>query len=129
LIFALRPHLKKCWTIPPAANGEFVDPAVPVVRMDEKPYQLLDHARDRHWASRRDVAGTWPALTGWVVSAGRGGWDASFGGFCPVRMNLLLVVICAGQGGDQLARELTLSCVLGEVTVKQDHSADGRRSG
>jgi hypothetical protein len=57
---ALRPHLKKCWTIPPAANGEFVarmedvlavysrpfDPAVPVVCMDEKPYQLLDHVRD-----------------------------------------------------------------------------------
>jgi len=55
----LRPHLKKCWTIPPTANGEFVarmedvlavyarphDPAVPVVCMDEKPYQLLDHAR------------------------------------------------------------------------------------
>ena len=51
--------MKKCWTIPPHANGEFVarmedvlavyhralDPAVPVVCMDEKPYQLLDHAR------------------------------------------------------------------------------------
>ena len=47
--------MKKCWTIPPHANGEFVarmedvlevyhrpfDPAVPVVCMDEKPYQLL----------------------------------------------------------------------------------------
>lgn len=55
----LRPHLKKCWTIPPHHNGEFVarmedvlevyhrsfDPAVPVVCMDEKPYQLLGHAR------------------------------------------------------------------------------------
>ena len=51
----LRPHLKKCWTIPPHANAEFVarmedvlavyarpyDPADPVVCMDEKPYQLL----------------------------------------------------------------------------------------
>jgi hypothetical protein len=49
----------KCWTIPPNANGEFAarmedvldvyarpyDPAVPVVCMDEKPYQLLAHAR------------------------------------------------------------------------------------
>jgi hypothetical protein len=46
--------------IPPAANGEFVarmedvldvyarpvDPQVPVVCMDEKPYQLLSHARE-----------------------------------------------------------------------------------
>jgi len=52
--------LKKCWTIPPHANGEFVarmedvlevyhrpyDLQVPVVCMDEKPYQLLGHARD-----------------------------------------------------------------------------------
>jgi len=52
--------LKKCWTIPPRASGEFVarmedvlevyhrphDPAAPVVCMDEKPYQLLGHARD-----------------------------------------------------------------------------------
>lgn len=52
--------MKKCWTIPPHANGEFVarmedilqvyhrpyDPAIPVVCMDEKPYQLLGHARD-----------------------------------------------------------------------------------
>jgi hypothetical protein len=52
--------LKKCWTIPPKTNGEFVarmedvldvyarprDPALPVVCMDEKPYQLLGHARD-----------------------------------------------------------------------------------
>ncbi|MFI7068625.1 IS630 family transposase [Kribbella sp. NPDC050124] len=56
----MRPHLKKCWTIPPKANAEFAarmedvlavyarpyDPAYPVVCMDEKPYQLLDHARD-----------------------------------------------------------------------------------
>ena len=51
----LRPHLKKCWTIPPKANAEFAarmedvltvyarpyDPMRPVVCMDEKPYQLL----------------------------------------------------------------------------------------
>ncbi|MCX4403872.1 IS630 family transposase [Streptomyces sp. NBC_01549] len=56
----LRPHLKKCWTIPPRANAEFAarmedvlavyarpyDPACPVVCMDEKPYQLLGHVRD-----------------------------------------------------------------------------------
>ena len=56
----LRPHLKKCWTIPPHANAEFAarmedvlavharpyDPGRPVVCMDEKPYQLLAHARD-----------------------------------------------------------------------------------
>ncbi|MEJ7832138.1 MAG: IS630 family transposase, partial [Nocardioides sp.] len=56
----LRPHLKKCWTIPPKANAEFAarmedilsvyariyDPMRPVVCMDEKPYQLLDHARE-----------------------------------------------------------------------------------
>jgi len=56
----LRPHLKQCWTIPPHANAEFAarmedilaiytrayDPGRPVVCMDEKPYQLLDHARD-----------------------------------------------------------------------------------
>ncbi|WP_213015017.1 MULTISPECIES: IS630 family transposase [unclassified Rhodococcus (in: high G+C Gram-positive bacteria)] len=56
----LRPHLKKCWTIPPKANAEFAarmedvlsvyarphDPAHPVVCMDEKPYQLLAHVRD-----------------------------------------------------------------------------------
>ncbi len=56
----LRPHLKRCWTIPPRANAEFAarmedvlavyarryDPRRPVVCMDEKPYQLLDHARD-----------------------------------------------------------------------------------
>ena len=52
--------MKRCWTIPPTANGEFVarmedvlevyhrpyDPNIPVVCMDEKPYQLLGHARD-----------------------------------------------------------------------------------
>ena len=56
----LRPHLKKCWTIPAKQNAAFVaamedvlavyarphDPARPVVCMDEKPYQLLAHARD-----------------------------------------------------------------------------------
>ena len=56
----LRPHLKKCWTIPPHANAEFAarmedvlavyarpyDPRRPVVCMDEKPYQLLGHVRD-----------------------------------------------------------------------------------
>ncbi|WP_208949302.1 IS630 family transposase [Streptomyces violaceusniger] len=56
----MRPHLKKCWTIPPRANAQFAaamedvlavyarpyDPASPVVCMDEKPYQLLAHARD-----------------------------------------------------------------------------------
>src|SRR3954453_2100573 len=56
----LRPHLKQCWTIPATGNGEFVarmedvldvyarpfDPARPVVCMDEKPDQLLAHARD-----------------------------------------------------------------------------------
>ena len=56
----LRPHLKKCWTIPPHGNAEFAarmedvlavyarpyDPFRPVVCMDEKPYQLLDHIRD-----------------------------------------------------------------------------------
>lgn len=56
----LRPHLKKCWTIPPKANAQFAaamkdvlavyarprDPRRPVVCMDEKPYQLLAHARD-----------------------------------------------------------------------------------
>ena len=52
--------MKKCWTIPPAANAAFAaamedvlavyhrpfDPARPVVCMDEKPYQLLGHVRD-----------------------------------------------------------------------------------
>src|SRR4051794_38314339 len=56
---ALRPHLKKCWTIPPRANAEFAartedvlavyarphDPRRPVVCMDEKPYQLLGQVR------------------------------------------------------------------------------------
>ncbi|MFL4901664.1 IS630 family transposase [Streptomyces sp. MMS24-I2-30] len=56
----LRPHPKKCWTIPPRANAQFAarmedvlavyarpfDPARPVVCMDEKPYQLLGHVRD-----------------------------------------------------------------------------------
>jgi DDE superfamily endonuclease len=52
--------LKRCWTIPAKGNGEFVarmedvldvyarplDAGRPVVCMDEKPYQLLAHARD-----------------------------------------------------------------------------------
>ncbi|WP_237048466.1 IS630 family transposase [Lentzea guizhouensis] len=56
----LRPHLRKCWTIPPRANAEFAarmedvlavyarpyDPARPVVCMDEKPFQLLGEVRD-----------------------------------------------------------------------------------
>src|SRR4051812_15819585 len=56
----LRPHLRACWTIPPKANAAFAaamedvlavyarpgNPARPVVCMDEKPYQLLGHARD-----------------------------------------------------------------------------------
>src|SRR3954449_676995 len=56
----LRPHLRKCWTIPPHANAEFAarmedvlavyarrfGPARPVVCMDEKPYQLLGQVRD-----------------------------------------------------------------------------------
>nr|AIU93572.1 hypothetical protein LRS1606.138 [Rhodococcus sp. NS1] len=55
----LRPHLKKCWTIPPkgergvcSPDGRRLvglrpphDPARPVVCMDEKPYQLLAHVR------------------------------------------------------------------------------------
>jgi hypothetical protein len=56
----LRPHLRKCWTIPPHANAEFAarmedvlavyarpyDPRRPVVCMDEKPYQLLGQVRE-----------------------------------------------------------------------------------
>ncbi|MDR2740576.1 MAG: IS630 family transposase, partial [Treponema sp.] len=56
----LKPHLKDCWCIPPQHNGAFVaamedvltayvrpyDERRPVVCMDEKPYQLLDHARE-----------------------------------------------------------------------------------
>jgi hypothetical protein len=52
--------LKDCWCIPPQQNGAFVaakedvlavyerpyDEACPVVCMDEKPYQLLDHVRE-----------------------------------------------------------------------------------
>jgi hypothetical protein len=52
--------LKACWCIPPEQNGAFVaamedvlavyarpyDEQMPVVCMDEKPYQLLDHARE-----------------------------------------------------------------------------------
>ncbi len=56
----LQPHRNAYWCIPPKENAEFVacmedildiyempyDPAVPVVCMDEKPYQLLDEARE-----------------------------------------------------------------------------------
>ena len=56
----VRPPLKQCWTIPPHANGEFVaqmedvwdrfarphDRATQVACMDDRPYQLLGHARD-----------------------------------------------------------------------------------
>jgi hypothetical protein len=52
--------VKDCWCIPPQYNGAFVaamedvsavydrpyDKTRPVVCMDEKPYQLLDHARE-----------------------------------------------------------------------------------
>ncbi|MCF2938350.1 IS630 family transposase [Paenibacillus alkaliterrae] len=55
----LKPHLRKCWCIPPEQNAAFVaamedvldvyqqpyDPDCPVICMDEKPYQLLDEAR------------------------------------------------------------------------------------
>lgn len=51
----LRPHVRKCWVIPPEQDAEFVagmedildmytrpyDPAVPVVCMDEQPTQLI----------------------------------------------------------------------------------------
>lgn len=56
----LKPHLKNCWCIPPKEDATFVtvmedvlavyaqpyDPLRPVVCMDEKPYQLLNHAHD-----------------------------------------------------------------------------------
>jgi len=56
----LQPHLKTCWCIPPEQSGAFVaamedvlavysrpyDSHKPVVCMDEKPYQLLDHERE-----------------------------------------------------------------------------------
>ncbi|MEF3306293.1 IS630 family transposase [Paenibacillus sp. GYB003] len=55
----LKPHLRKCWCIPPEQNAAFVaamedvldiyqlpyDADCPVICMDEKPYQLLDEAR------------------------------------------------------------------------------------
>ena len=51
----IKPHLKKCWVIPPEQNGDFVaamedvldvyerpyDPKRPVVCMDEQPRQLI----------------------------------------------------------------------------------------
>jgi hypothetical protein len=56
----LKPHLKKCWRIPPKGNGAFAaatedvlavyarphDENMPVVNMDEKPYQLRDDTRE-----------------------------------------------------------------------------------
>jgi len=56
----LKPHLKAYWCIPPEQNAAFVaamedvlevyarpyDPKKPVVCMDEKPYQKLDHKRE-----------------------------------------------------------------------------------
>lgn len=56
----LRPHKSAYWCIPPKENAEFVacmedildiyempyDPAIPVVCMEEKPYQLLGETRD-----------------------------------------------------------------------------------
>jgi hypothetical protein len=55
----MRPHLKKCWVIPPEGSGEFVahmedildvyqqpyDPEIPLVCMDEKPVQLIKETR------------------------------------------------------------------------------------
>jgi hypothetical protein len=55
----LKPHLRKCWVIPPEQNGEFVaamedvlevykrphDPKRPVVCMDEQPTQLIKETR------------------------------------------------------------------------------------
>lgn len=56
----MKPHLRECWCIPKDYNAAFVaamedvldvyarpyDKKFPVVCMDEKPYQLLDEARD-----------------------------------------------------------------------------------
>ena len=56
----MKPHLKKCWCIPPKQNGAFVaamedvlevyqrpfSAEKPLVCMDEKPYQLLDDVRE-----------------------------------------------------------------------------------
>ena len=56
----VRPHLTEYWCIPPEADAEFVanmedildvyalppDDDIPLWCMDEKPYQLLDHARN-----------------------------------------------------------------------------------
>lgn len=55
----LKPHLRKCWVIPPEQDGEFVaamedvlevykrprDPDYPLVCMDEQPTQLLKETR------------------------------------------------------------------------------------
>ena len=56
----MKPHLKKCWCIPPKHNGAFVaamedvlevyqrpySAEEPLLCMDEKPYQLLADARE-----------------------------------------------------------------------------------
>ncbi|NQX46947.1 IS630 family transposase [Paenibacillus tritici] len=56
----LKPHLRKCWCIPPKQNAAFVaamedvlevyhlpyDRECPVICMDEKPFQLLDDRRN-----------------------------------------------------------------------------------
>jgi len=55
----LKPHLRKCWVIPPEQNAEFVanmedilevyrlpyDPKIPTVCMDEQPVQLIGETR------------------------------------------------------------------------------------
>lgn len=55
----MKPHLRKCWVIPPAQNAEFVanmedilevyrlpyDPKIPTVCMDEQPVQLIGETR------------------------------------------------------------------------------------
>ena len=59
-IIRLKPHRTEYWCIPAKADPEFVacmedvldvyqlpyNPKIPVVCMDEKPYQLLGEARD-----------------------------------------------------------------------------------
>jgi hypothetical protein len=56
----LKPHLKKQWCIPASQNGEFValmedilevyrqpyDPNIPMICMDEQPYQFLGEKRE-----------------------------------------------------------------------------------
>ena len=59
----MKPHLRKCWVIPPAQNAEFVanmedilelyrlpyDPKIPTVCMDEQPVQLIGETRKITW--------------------------------------------------------------------------------